>query len=255
MSGYKNKTVKKHLRKKIEGWLSHIPYTGKEVLICGGAVNSLLLGETPNDYDIYFKDYDHCKSIMSHYFPHHPKNEVAEGVQFIGRPLIGRYAKGVKFVSENAISLDNSIQLISRFVGNPREIFSNYDFIHTNMAYDYDEDRLVLDAVALQALLSKTLIYNGSRYPLASILRIRKFLDRGWSISVGQILKIVLQRNKLDLSDPVVLKEQLLGVDSEYATELIEKLCNLTPGEIHSEVLDELIDDVFDEILRLNILK
>ena len=258
IAGYKNKTVKAHLRKKIEEWFLNAPNMGKEVIICGGAVSSLLLGETPNDYDLYFKNRALCKKVMSYYFPGEPLIDLEEGVQFASRPLIKEmkpYYNSIKFVSENAISLKDNIQLISRFVGEPTDIFKNYDFISTNMAYDYANDSLILDPRALQALLSKTLIYSGSRYPLASILRIRKFLDRGWSISVGQILKIVLQLNKLDLSDPVVLKEQLLGVDSEYTTELIAKLCNLTTGEIHSEVLDELIDDVFDENLRLNILR
>jgi len=259
MTGYKNKTIKQHLNKRVTAWLSTLPIKLREkipvdVLVCGGAIGSMLLGDEPNDYDIYFKRQPSCRLVMDHYFSMHPIIALSEGLRFDGRPHI-LHQKDVKFVSENAISLKDNIQLISRFVGKPREIFSNYDFIHTNLAYNYFKDELILHPMALQSLMSKTLIYSGSKYPLASILRIRKFVERGWTISVGQILKITLQLNKLDLSDPVVLSEQLLGVDSQYTEQLIDKLCNLTTGDTEPEVLDELIDNIFDENLKLNVLK
>ena len=48
-------------------------------------------------------------------------------------------------------------------------------------------------------------------YPIASLLRIRKFIERGWRITAGQMLKIIWQLQDVNLSDPAVMREQLTG--------------------------------------------
>jgi hypothetical protein len=120
------------------------------------------------------------------------------------------------FLSANAISLSNKVQLVTRFYGNPEEIHSNYDFVHATCYWSSKDNELVLPKEALEAILTKELIYSGSKYPLCSIIRSKKFLLRGWQINAGQYLKMCLQLNELDLKDPAVLEEQLTGVDSAY---------------------------------------
>jgi hypothetical protein len=100
----------------------------------------------------------------------------------------------------------------------------------------------------LKALMSRTLIYKGSLYPIASLFRIRKFLNRGFRISAGQMLKIVWQVNELNLSDRDVLREQLLGVDMAYMHQLIAALQDVKAHEkVDGTYLAEIIDTIFDE--------
>lgn len=56
----------------------------------------------------------------------------------------------------------------------------------------------------------------GSKYPLCSIIRTRKFIARGYHINAGQYLKMAFQLNELDLKDHKVLYDQLAGVDTAY---------------------------------------
>ena len=49
----------------------------------------------------------------------------------------------------------------------------------------------------------------------------RKFINRGWYISAGQILKMSMNLQEFDLSNVEVLKDQLTGVDSLYFQWLI----------------------------------
>ena len=126
------------------------------------------------------------------------------------------------FISSNAITLSNGIQITVRFYGEPHEIHDTYDFEHTKAYYDYGKNILTIPAKVYECVINKTLIYTGSEYPVCSIFRLRKFINRGWKINAGQMLKICMQISELDLTDINILEDQLIGVDSIYFMNLIE---------------------------------
>lgn len=150
------------------------------------------------------------------------------------------------FLSQNAITLSDKMQIVIRFYGNPDEIHENYDFQHAKCWYDYDKNHLHLDPEALECLLSRTLIYRGSLYPIASIFRMKKFLERGWRISAGQQLKIMWQISEIDLKDHDVIREQLTGCDAAYLFQLVDALSKTDPEKIDSAYVSTIIDKIFD---------
>ena len=149
------------------------------------------------------------------------------------------------FISQNAITLSDKMQIVIRFWGNPEEIHDNYDFVHATCYYDFQADKLVLKQEALESMMSKTLIYRGSLYPMASIFRTRKFLQRGWKISAGQQLKIMWQISELNLNEHEMLREQLTGVDQAYMYQLINALKDTDPAKINSAYVATIIDRIF----------
>lgn len=165
---------------------------------------------------------------------------------------VGKYK--ILFVSTNAISLSDKIQLILRFYGTPKEIHSNYDYVHCTNYWLSEDRELVLNQDALVAILTKELRYIGSKYPIASILRTKKFLKRGFTINAGEYLKMCYQVSKLDLNDISTLEDQLVGVDVAYFVVLINALENarkksLEEGksfELTYPYLLELIDRIFN---------
>lgn len=154
------------------------------------------------------------------------------------------------YLSENAISLSNKIQIVIRFWGDAKDIHTNYDFVHATNYFHYDENspKLVCNINALQSLLTKELIYIGSKYPLTSVIRTKKFILRGFSINAGTYLKILWQVAELDLKDPVVLQEQLIGVDVAYFSMLLDILKNVDPAKLTYNYISEIIDRVFNEV-------
>lgn len=124
------------------------------------------------------------------------------------------------FMSSNAITLSDKVQLVIRFFGEPSEIHDTYDFVHA-MNYWTKNTGLVTNPKSLEALLARELVYSGSKYPLCSVIRSRKFIQRGWNIHAGNYLKMIMQAGELDLSDPQVLEEQLTGVDAAYFNQVI----------------------------------
>lgn len=153
------------------------------------------------------------------------------------------------FLSENAITLSNKIQLVIRFYGDAEEIHSNYDFVHAMSWWRSEDGFLETPVKTLQALLARELVYNGSKYPLASIIRTRKFINRGWQINAGQYLKMVMQLNELNLTDVNVLKEQLTGMDVAYFRQVIgqieRKMEEDSDFRLSSTYLIEVINRMF----------
>lgn len=153
------------------------------------------------------------------------------------------------FLSANAISLSNQIQIVIRFHGTVEEIHKTFDFIHATNYFTFN-DGLVTNKSALESLLTKQLKYQGSLYSVTSIIRAKKFVKRNWNIGAGELLKIMFQISQLNLADPDILEEQLIGIDVAYFTLLIDALREKQKDKdfkITSEYLNAIIDKIFNE--------
>jgi hypothetical protein len=341
--GMKASTIKLVINRKLTEWLESITneqvraLARDNVIVSGGAIASMLLGEKVNDYDVYFRTEEatleiakyyaelfnakkgelahraakgcnpqvrrevikNCKGVEENrilfwmqssgvagenqsvyeYFESRPETATDEFVASLGDAekdmadsLDGGFddndpfalAEGVVevvrdrankddlvkkyrpvFFSDNAVSLAGKMQLVVRFYGTPEEIHENYDFAHAMCYYDHKAGKLELPHEALESLLSKALIYKGSLYPIASLFRIRKFINRGWRITAGQMLKIIWQVSQLKLDDKAVLREQLIGVDQAYMVQLLSAI-QTTEEKIDGAYIARLVDEIFE---------
>lgn len=153
-------------------------------------------------------------------------------------------------ITKNAISLNNDVQLIFRFVDDVENIHKNFDFVHTTNYWDAKENQLVYHKIALESILTKRLMYIGSLYPLATLFRVRKFIERGFTIHAGDLLKIGFQINDLDLKDYEVLTDQLTGVDVAYLNELLEILKAEKEKDKDFEITTIYISKIIDKIFN-----
>ncbi len=356
------KNIRAKLALKHESWIrsiddENVRDAARNSFITGGAIVSLLNDEEPNDYDVYFTDYESLRIVMKYYRDkwnksHGDNNQVhlIEGVSdsrglFSATTIIpggpaSQYnylnelveelaeagitfddskiedaiipnrlkfyvqSKGVtgdkgegfdsptnkdnaepeldiesygddeeevvtdgkkyrpRFISPNAVTLSDGIQLVLRFYGSPKEVHEYFDYVHCTNYWEpsksgcrwvskelKDTGELVLQTDALTAVMTKELRYVGSKYPLCSLFRLRKFLARGYTINAGQIIKISMQISNLNLLDPDVLEDQLLGVDTFYMAMFVTQLKKgLANGEekIDSTYVAEVVDKIFD---------
>lgn len=315
--GMKAKSIKSVLAKKMDEWLATIEdeelrtLVGKNTIVTGGCIASMLLGEKVNDFDLYFRNKETVQRVADYYVARFaPKNKDGipcaisvkndgerisiqiksagiaseEGTKtpyryFEGVPHEGASAGYVAevmqdpgaiqdayeetetlalqttddekpkyrpvFMSTNAITLSHKLQLILRFYGEPDDIHKNYDYVHCTSYWDSAKGELTLRPEAMESLLARELRYVGSKYPVCSIIRLRKFIGRGWTINAGQIVKMALQVSELDLTKVEVLRDQLTGVDVAYFAELLEKVAADDPQKINSSYLIEIIDRMF----------
>lgn len=153
----------------------------------------------------------------------------------------------VSFLSPNAISLTDDVQIVIRFHGTPAEIHKTFDFIHATNFFTFDLG-VVTNIDALHSLLSKHLSYQGSLYPLTSVIRAKKFLKRNWNITAGEYLKMMFQISLLDLTNLDVLEEQLIGVDVAYFSTLISALRNHKKDNPEFKLSAEYLNEIIDRI-------
>lgn len=277
--GRGTKGIVKELNEKITDWLITITdenvreQSQKDVIVTGGCIASMLLGESINDFDLYFKTKETTLLIANYYAKvfndkHDTQIKVIEGkvtnikgvleervVCFIKSSGVAEEPKDLKkkdktkyrpvFISENAITLSHKVQLVTRFYGEPDKIHDNYDFIHATCYFDVDKNLLVTPEKALLSLMSRNLVYHGSLYPIASVFRTKKFINRGWRITAGQQLKMMWQISEIDLSDFETLREQLTGVDQAYLWMLISALKDVKKEDINSTYVATIIDKIF----------
>lgn len=185
--------------------------------------------------DIDQDQYDYFESYPN------PNKRISQYLEGAMQKDTGKYT--ALAITTNAITLTDKIQIVLRFVGPANEIHKNYDFAHTTN-YFTESEGVVLNQPALESILSKELKYVGSLYPICSMFRIKKFIQRGWTITAGEMLKIAWDISKLNLNDREVLQEQLTGVDAAYFNQLISLLEE--GKEIDRTYLFELVNRVFD---------
>ena len=317
------KNIKIHLNNKINDWIASIDDDSikdlikQNCLITGGAIVSLLQGEAPHDYDVYFRNEESLKQVCEYYVRKYiestgkPANEYSPKVQRCewneGREVwrvlrtdelcesprlrifiksrgaagedydtqknsdfnreVAKLNEAIKekrkeskekikpyfpiFMTNNAITLSDGVQIVLRFYGEPADIHNNYDFVHCTSYWTGWDNDLVMPARALESIINKELYYIGSKYPLCSIIRTRKFINRGWNINAGQYVKMVLQLNDLNLKNLHVFEEQLIGVDSAYFGYLIFCIEKAKQNDenfvMDTGYLIDLINEVFDK--------
>lgn len=130
------------------------------------------------------------------------------------------------FLSENAISFSNGIQVIFRFVGEPEDVvLKNFDFAHCTGYMRHKCDKgLVLPNEMIRANVAKKLIVRGTKYPIDSLQRMKKYISRGYAMEVTELFKLVFAINDLNLRELSILRDQLIGIDASYLKEFIEVL-------------------------------
>lgn len=171
-------------------------------------------------------------------------NDQENSVEDIVKQTENKNKYSVNYITSNAITLSDDIQIIIRFFGDVNKIHENYDFIHCTCFYDWFNNHLELPQKALEAIINKELIYVGSKYPVSSLIRTRKFLNRGYTINAGQYIKMCYQVSKLNLDDINVLEDQLTGVDVIYFNNLLKNLKE-NNKDINYNYLSEVIDMIF----------
>jgi len=257
------------------------------LVVSGGSICSLFLNLDVNDYDVYIQSEAVAFKLAKYYAKAFPELEVVsksntpDDVREEGGGIRGVILRNLKegqvkilmpespsgtktpfennqegkylpvFFSPNAISLSDSLQIVLRFTGSIEEIHKSFDFVHATNYFTF-KDGLVTNLKAVESILTKQLFYQGSLYPLTTIIRIKKFLNRGWKITAGEQLKVMFQISQLDLTDIATLEDQIIGVDVAYFGMLVEilkeKQDNDPNFKLSYEFLRVIIDKVFSDV-------
>ncbi len=171
--------VKDKIKKAVEEL--HMTLTklsmGHGYFVSGGCIGSLLRAEVPNDYDVYFISERIGKQVADLYTNDDSyKNDVEVYDE--------KYRDAIKspdgrVITENAITLKNKIQLITKHYGSPDEIRKTFDFVHCMPYYDPALDKLYISKQQYDLCVNKKLLINNSDSVTSH--RKEKFFEKDWS--------------------------------------------------------------------------
>jgi len=226
--------IEKLLKGLSDNWLNSIKDESlkeevkEKFFITGGCIPSMLMDEFVSDFDVYFTDKEIGEKIRNYYsvllIPKHEEEKSNDCIKFIYKEEVSKSSFLPLFISPQAITLTDKLQLVTKFYGSPEEVVKEFDWEHIKSYFKYP--KLYINDATYRLINEKELIYTGSKYPLSSMLRTRKYLKKGWSISAVESLKIMLELAKYDLTNLEVLREQLMGVDPTYMLDILNRIEN-----------------------------
>lgn len=159
-----------------------------EAYVAGGAISSLIRGETPKDYDIFLR------------------------TTGLAMELSSALAEKAQHSTDRALSFDvdgQMIQLVYAHVGEPETMVSEFDFLHCKGYYAYGNRVLVVPEETREAAENSMLLYVPVANPVRSFWRAIKLEQRGWTLPQDTVLQIVREIQKLDLSTAEAIAEEL----------------------------------------------
>jgi hypothetical protein len=145
--------------------------------VSGGCIASLLRGEQPKDYDVYFRSKETMDHVVSLITGSPDLIQHVADVEEKYRDLMG---KDGKCITENAITMKNGLQFITKHYGPDIEIRETFDFVHTLPVYSFYDRRLRISEDQFDCCVNKILKVNC----ITNVTKARttKFMELGYTI-------------------------------------------------------------------------
>lgn len=219
--------IKKEIKAKFKDEELYIQLKKLNAIIAGGAITSILTNRRINDFDIYFRNEESIKKIKEY-----------------------MKQKEYKIISttDNAITYrkDNYpiIQIITAkelMFNKPIDLIKSFDFTINMAALDLISNELVLEENFIEDNIKRKLIFNeDTKYPITSLARAIKYIDRGYNLSGYEQVKISLAINSLVIKDYKDLKKQLQGIDTSIFAPITDKLIKTEKEYSYQEFKQEM---------------
>ena len=165
-------TIRDHIKKSIvhSKYSDAVPW--EDVYLSGGAIASLFQGETPKDWDFYFRHEDAMNTFVSRLktIDDEIADVAAHYAEFLGQ-------EG-KMITANSVTMRDKNSFITKVFGEPNQVKQSFDFLHCTVHYDVKQDLLYISPRQYEMCVNKKLFVNNSK--LVTTHRIEKFKKRGY---------------------------------------------------------------------------
>lgn len=198
--------IKQRIKNSFKGELEI--FKSNKVMIAGGLLTSVFSGKEVNDVDCYFRSREDFHNML--------KDLEDEG---------GIY---ITSITDKSLTLTGlcgaTVQLIyTGFYETPQDIFNDFDWTVNMCAYDFETDEIVHDENFLTDLATRKLRFNkGTAFPLISAIRIQKYVNKGYNITLSETRRVLLEVAKLDISTREEFVKHVGGMYGSAALRLLD---------------------------------
>lgn len=201
--------------------------------VAGGAVLSKITKQPISDYDIYPKSRNNIPSIIQYLL-----DDSCFVVNVSNRAITLKSNNIINKNGERAI-----IQVMTFDDFNTAEkIFSKFDFSVCMVAYDFDNKTYHFGDNFWKDVASRSITFNpGTAYPLASMIRVHKYKEKGYNIGISQMTKIGVAVSNTKIESYDDLAESIGGQYGEQinTASLAEKYGDFSIDNVY-KILDEV---------------
>lgn len=219
------------------------------LMVAGGTITSLFTGRDVNDIDVYAKNNENMLKFF-------------EDVCSRGTFFVSHTDRATMFMYDEL-----PVQLIHyREFKTAEDIFDSYDFTVCSGLFDFSTEEFILHPDFMKHNSQRILKFNpNTAFPITSLLRVKKYEEKGYKISKTEMVRIALTCMKLEINSYDELKSQIGGQygadykrmfedlddDGEFSLEkAIEYLSTLSLSEDYFKELNSSCEASFEEILE-----
>lgn len=221
----------KLIHPKIHEWLKE--YNG---WVVGGSLASLImhagdrgtnLRKNVNDIDVYFETAEkekifreRCQGVVGR----HPDDTIDHCYQTQCATTL--YFKESQYPPMQILHLKN-IYKIDKEHWDVLNALNKFDFTAIQMGHLVGSDQVCAPSweKALSDIAARRLILsNDIDYPISTLVRVQKYLKKGFNIQPSQLVKLAIKINQCDISTVDALKAQLHGIDMALLSPVISAL-------------------------------
>lgn len=206
-----------------------------KAILAGGAITSIFTNREVNDLDTYFKTKEGFQNFIEEvYFL-----KGYEGVVDHFNILVANTTNRSILCQDK--ETESQIQLIGyKTFPTVTSIFNSFDFTINMAAYDFETERLLIHPDFMRHCSQRYISFNkGTDYPLASAMRVQKYVERGYTISKSEMFRILFACAKKGYSSWEVVKDEM---GTMYGIPL-DDLFNTDKEFSIDEVIDQLKDN------------
>lgn len=179
-------------------------------IIAGGAITALFTGQKIRDWDIYFKNAADCHQAVTWFGIN---GTLANETDTSKSYHLGKQEKPYQLI------------VMSDLFGDPETIFNYYDFTVCMAAYQFCEDGkeegFVFGDDFFKHIGQRRLVFHtGTMFPICSMLRVMKYIKKGFFITGMELLKVGLAIHSLKIKTYADLRRQLQGIDTAFLSDL-----------------------------------
>lgn len=182
----KNKIIQQLNDIQTTTWGRYVMSHRRHLYLTGGTIGSLLRGEEVNDWDFYFKDQRVAKDVRNTII-----NKYRDSIkEYSSDKYPGVQTEDIdgnkdKLITNNAITMEGNVQLITVLSGEPNELLKSFDYVHCMPYFDCGDNKLYISEKQYYACINKVLIVNNVQSATKNTHRKEKFIQRGFKEMVN----------------------------------------------------------------------
>lgn len=212
-----------------------------KAMIAGGTFERLIRDEKVNDFDIYFRSAEDVYNAVQ---------DFKSNNYFI----VSKTKRSFLLRSKDDETPINIIYM--KYFQNVDEVLKLFDYECCKAGFDFVDNSFVTSPLFWESIATKKLIYANSLYPIGALIRLTKYINRGYTPDYASTLRLYRDLRTIDITNTDVLEDQIGGlygctIDLKGLNldQMIEKIDNTVDYEKRPEAVSyEDIEKTFEHI-------